>query len=107
MMDKTATFRSERATRYMTALCHHFGRRVSASCDDATGWVQFPFGRCEMSVEGGALHLRVQAEDPVRLEQVVEIVSSHLDRFAFRENPHLIWQPAEQHNLPSLKGTRT
>lgn len=49
-MKKTATFRSKRASRYMTALCHHFGRKVDTSCQAATGWVQFPFGRCEMSV---------------------------------------------------------
>lgn len=93
-MDKIATFKSERATRYMTALCHHFGRKVGANCNDANGWVQFPFGRCEMSVAGDELQLHAQAKDPDQLEQVVQIVSNHLDRFAFRENPKLNWQPA-------------
>lgn len=93
-MKKTATFRSKRASRYMTALCHHFGRKVDTSCQAATGWVQFPFGRCEMSVENDELTLNARAETHRQLDQVVQIVSSHLDRFAFRENPHLTWQTA-------------
>lgn len=93
-MDKVATFKSERANRYMAALCHHFGRKVDAGCDTANGWVQFPFGRCEMSLENDELTFHAHAEDPDRLDQVVQIVSNHLDRFAFRETPELRWQPA-------------
>lgn len=93
-MDKIATFKSERASRHMAALCHHFGRKVESQCRDETGWIQFPFGRCEMSVEDNQLNLRAHADDSDRLEQVVQILTSHLDRFAFRENPQLTWQPA-------------
>lgn len=93
-MEKIATFKSERANRYMTALCHHFGRKVETACDDTSGWVQFPFGRCDMAVEDHELQLHAKAEDNDQLEQVVSIVTSHLDRFAFRENPELNWQPA-------------
>ena len=91
-MNKIATFKSERAGRYMTALCHHFGRKVDTNCEETSGWVQFPFGRCDMAVEDQELLLTAQAEDADRLEQVVRIVTSHLDRFAFRENPELTWE---------------
>ena len=94
-MDKVATFKSERAMRYMKALCHHFARKVEANCEDVNGWVQFPFGRCDMAIENHQLKLHAQADDEERLEQVVRIVTSHLDRFAFRENPELNWQLAE------------
>lgn len=91
-MNKIATFKSDRAGRYMTALCHHFGRKVDTNCEETSGWVQFPFGRCDMVVEDQELMLTAQAEDEDRLEQVVRIVTSHLDRFAFRENPELTWK---------------
>lgn len=91
-MNKIATFKSERAGRYMTALCHHFGRKVDTNCEETSGWVQFPFGRCDMVVEDQELTLTAQAQDEDRLEQVVRIVTSHLDRFAFRENPELTWK---------------
>lgn len=91
-MNKIAKFKSERAGRYMTALCHHFGRKVETNCEKTSGWVQFPFGRCDMAVEDQELLLTAQAEDADRLEQVVRIVTSHLDRFAFRENPELTWE---------------
>lgn len=91
-MNKIATFKSERAGRYMTALCHHFGRKVDTNCEETSGWVQFPFGRCDMVVEDQELMLTAQAQDEDRLEQVVRIVTSHLDRFAFRENPELTWK---------------
>lgn len=99
-MHKIATFRSDRAGRYMSALCHHFGRKVDTGCDDTGGWVQFSFGRCEMSVQGDELTFTVSADDQSQLDQVVEIVASHFDRFAFRENPELRWRPAGADHAP-------
>lgn len=93
-MEMIATFKTERAKRYMQALCHHFGRKVDASCEDTNGWVEFPFGRCDMAIANHELEFHARAKDADALEQVVRIVTSHLDRFAFRENPDLNWQPA-------------
>ena len=91
-MNTTASFETDRASRYLKALCHHFGRKVDAKCDDTAGWVQFPFGRCEMSASGHILELNATAEDERQLSQVVKIVTSHLERFAFREDPKLEWK---------------
>ena len=76
----------------MKALCHHFGRKVDAACDETNGWVQFSFGRCEMTIKDHELRLHAKAENSDQLEQILHIVTSHLDRFAFRENPELNWQ---------------
>ena len=94
-MNTTASFETDRASRYLKALCHHFGRKVDAKCDDTAGWVQFPFGRCEMSAGDQKLDLTATADDERQLSQVVKIVTSHLERFAFREDPKLEWMAAE------------
>lgn len=73
-------------------LCDHFGKRVEASCDANNGWVQFPIGRCEMTAHPDLLEMLASADDQARLDQVTQIVTSHLERFAFRENPILDWQ---------------
>ncbi len=90
-MNTTSSFETDRASRYLKALCHHFGRKVDAKCDDTAGWVQFPFGRCEMSAGDQRLELTATADDERQLSQVVKIVTSHLERFAFREDPKLEW----------------
>ena len=103
-MEMIATVQSERAARYMTALCHHFGRKTDAGCVDTRGWVQFPFGRCDMTITDHELRLHAQADDEDALEQVIQIVTSHLDRFAFRENPDLNWRLVKASRPFSQKG---
>ena len=90
-MQTAASFKTERAGRYLKALCHHFGRKVEAECDETKGWVQFPFGRCEMVADESALNFRAFADDQRQLAQVTRIITGHLERFAFREDPKLTW----------------
>lgn len=74
-------------------MCTHFARKVPAICDDRSGQVAFPFGRCDMMADDACLTLTVSASDTVQLDQVIDIVTRHLERFAFRENPVLTWRP--------------
>lgn len=91
-MKTTASFETQRAGRYLKALCHHFGRKVDAACDETAGWVQFPFGRCDMTADDQRLEFSASAKDQRHLAQVTKIVTSHLERFAFREDPRLDWR---------------
>lgn len=95
-MNTFASFETDAAGRYLATLCNHFGRKVEAECDTNTGWVQFPFGRCELAANDKKLELTASAEDQNQLDQVMQIVTSHLERFAFRENPNLVWQAPSQ-----------
>lgn len=45
-----------------------------------------------MTADDSQLEMLASAEDQTRLNQVVQVVTNHLDRFAFRENPLLDWQ---------------
>ena len=85
-------FECDHPSRYLMALCNHFGRNVEAQCDANRGWVEFPFGRCDMTADESQLEFGASAEDEQRLSQVEKIMTSHLERFAFRENPRLTWK---------------
>ena len=91
-MNSSASFETERASSYMMTLCKHFGRKVEARYDASEGSVVFPFGRCDLAADQGSLKLLATADDKENLDAVVRIVTSHLERFAFRENPQIVWQ---------------
>ncbi len=93
-MEKHAEFETERAQRYMTALCHHFGRKVPIHLGETSGRIELPFGQCILVAQGGRLALEVSAETAAELDTAVKVISDHLERFAFRENPRLDWQPS-------------
>lgn len=91
-MNRHATFQTDCAHRYLVALCRHFGRSLDARQGANSGWVNFPKGRCEFRSDPGALTLTVTAGTAADLDQLTGIVTSHLERFAFREAPELRWQ---------------
>ncbi|WP_136440692.1 DUF2218 domain-containing protein [Pacificoceanicola onchidii] len=90
-----AIFQTDQANRHLTTLCHHFGRKVEARCDAGRAQIVFAFGQCDLAATDQQLELSAQAEDKARLDVVVDVVTRHLERFAFRENPQLDWHPAE------------
>ena len=90
-MQSVATFQTDQAKRHMTTLCKHFARKVPVTSKAQSGHVAFPFGQCDLTADRTGLTLVASAQDPHHLRQVIEIVTSHLERFAFRENPVLDW----------------
>lgn len=91
-MKSAAMFKTERASRHLAALCHHFGRKVEAECNEASGWVQFPFGRCDLLATPTCLEMHIAAESKEHIDTLAQVMTSHLERFAFRENPQLVWE---------------
>ncbi len=91
-MKSLASFQTRNASRYLNMLCTHFGKKVDAGSAGEKGWVEFPFGRCDMTADDSQLEMQAMAEDQPLLDLVIRIVTSHLERFAFRENPVLDWQ---------------
>ncbi|WP_371168980.1 DUF2218 domain-containing protein [Aliiroseovarius sp. 2305UL8-7] len=85
--------KTNHASKYLQQLGKHFGHKVPATFTSSQGNVTLPFGHCEMTASDSALSITVSGEhDEIgRLEQ---FISSHLSRFAFRENPTLAWQRA-------------
>lgn len=94
-MKRHTTFQTDCAHRYLAALCRHFGRSLDANHDANSGWVNFQNGRCVFRSDSSGLSLTVTAESTADLDQLTDFVTSHLERFAFREAPELRW-----HALP-------
>ncbi|MEO1795930.1 MAG: DUF2218 domain-containing protein [Pseudomonadota bacterium] len=95
-MTSYTRFDTPNAARFLTKLCEHFGRKVEAQETGGAGWVQFPFGRCEMKAASDHLEFRASAPSAEGLAMVVQVVTSHLERYAFRENPLLDWSTAPE-----------
>jgi len=92
-MDLYASFETEHGRRYLQTLCKHFGRKNPVRFGAQTGFIELPFGSCVLEVSGSRLNLSVSAETKPDLDRATQAVTSHLERFAFRENPDLKWNP--------------
>lgn len=93
-METHAEFQTERASRYLVSLCQHFGHKLPVELKETTGRIEFPFGQCNLESSEARLRLDASAATRDDLDKVVEVVTSHLERFAFRENPNIKWQSA-------------
>lgn len=91
----TARVETEKAARYLKALCNHFDRKGVAIYDDNAGRVRFPFGECELVAEESALLLRVTADSDGRFQRVRHVVADHLIRFANKEALVVNWAVME------------
>lgn len=102
MMLSESHITTDKSVVYMQRLCRHFAHKVPAECDEAHGRVQFAMGVCEMRATGTNLILRAQADNPEALERLKAVVSSHLERFAFREELKVQWKVSSQQNNEDL-----
>ena len=77
--------------RYLAQLCKHFSHRLPASWDDEGGCIEFPFGTCNLKARPDALSVSVEAASHADLDRMEQVVLSHLQRFAFREELAASW----------------
>lgn len=99
-MDAQTTFRTQRASQYLASLCKHFGHKVPVRHDAGCGQIEFPFGRCDLKANETELRLTAFADTRADLDKTVQVITSHLDRFAFRENPSLDWSEPQAARAP-------
>jgi hypothetical protein len=90
-MISTTTFKSDKASRYLQQLCKHFGHKVDVVFGQRQGRVTLPMGICDLEAADDNLVMRVSAENAEDLARLEQVVGSHLERFAFRDDPKLTW----------------
>ena len=90
-MKASTFFTTENAERYLGTLCKHFGHKAPVTHELGSGRIDLPFGQCALRADAKGLTLTVTASDAAQLDRTIQVISSHLDRFAFRENPDLTW----------------
>lgn len=87
-MERTiATVPTENGWKYLQQLCKHWAHKLDVELTDHKGVVRFPEAIATMTSDAGALTVEIEAQSPDVLERMKGVVSSHLDRFAFREAP--------------------
>lgn len=91
-MTLTTIFETEHGSQNLQTLCKHFGRKIPVQFTANAGVIQLPFGKCELVAGPTGLDLTVSADTEADLDRAAQVIASHLERYAFRENPELIWQ---------------
>lgn len=82
------------ASRYLQQLCKHWSHKFPATTFDvAHGVVPFGAATCTFDADASALRIRVEAS-PEDIGRMEEVVSKHLERFAFRETLDIGWSRA-------------
>jgi uncharacterized protein len=75
------------AAKYLQQLCKHWSHKLDVDLSDRRGVVRFPSAVATMEANQDSLLVTIEAEESETLERMKGVVSSHLDRFAFREAP--------------------
>ncbi len=94
MFTSNAKITTERASSYLQQLCKHFGHKIDVQFDAQAGLINFPFGSCALVAGLESLDLTVSAESQADITKACRVIASHLERFAFRENPKIEWHAA-------------
>lgn len=87
MTSSTAFVPTTNGSRYLQQLCKHWGHRLEVSFTPEEGKVNFPNAIATMTAHPATLEVRVEAAGREIIDQMKQVVASHLDRFAFREAP--------------------
>ncbi len=85
MPKATSRLASDRASRYLQAMCKHFAHKVEVRYDAERGWAAMPYGSLNMRAVENVLHFEIEAADEALLERLKAVIDAHIVRFAFRE----------------------
>ena len=76
------------ASRYLQQLAKHWSHKMEVSFTAEEGTIAFPNGSLlAMKADTGTLDVVLTVPDSEDVGRMRDVVSSHLDRFAFREAP--------------------
>ena len=90
-----ASAATDNASRYLQQLCKHWSHKFEVEFDAEHGRIPFDAETaCILDAEDGRLDMRLEGEDPERVERLTDVVTDHLKRFAFREDLKLAWHKA-------------
>ncbi|KTW03383.1 DUF2218 domain-containing protein [Sphingomonas sanguinis] len=76
------------ASRYLQQLAKHWSHKMEVVFTPEEGTITFPNGsKLEMRASSDTLDVILNVPEDGDVARMREVVSSHLDRFAFREAP--------------------
>ncbi|MNT80912.1 hypothetical protein D3C72_2204430 [compost metagenome] len=82
-----AVVATESGWKYLQQLCKHWAHKLDVELTEQKGVVRFSEAVATMTSDATSLTVEIEAQSEDVLERMKGVVSSHLDRFAFREAP--------------------
>jgi hypothetical protein len=73
-------------------LCKHFAHKIQAHWEETQGHVQFEMGTANMFASTDVLTLFCKANNAIDLDDIVDTIDRHFERFAKAEELVLEWQ---------------
>jgi hypothetical protein len=89
---ESAAVPTAQARRYLGQLCKHFAHKLPVTFDEIAGTIPFASGTCHLVATDAALTIDLEAPAD-GMEELRDVVTRHLDRFAFREELVYDWHP--------------
>jgi len=75
------------ASKYIQQLCKHWSHRLEVDLSEQKGVVRFPDAVVTLEAWPDDLSVTIDTQEKEAVERMKGVVTSHLDRFAFREAP--------------------
>jgi hypothetical protein len=91
ILTMTASVETFTPERYAKQLAAHLGRRNAVRKDPHGTRVVLTGGECLLSPHDQVLDLHAQASTQAELDQVTQLVGSHLERFGQRNGLTVTW----------------
>lgn len=73
--------------KYVRQICKHWSHKLETEINGDRGKVFFPTAVTAMDADETGITITISGEGRDDVEQLTGVVSSHIDRFAFREDP--------------------
>jgi hypothetical protein len=93
-LQATAVVPTATPDRYAKQLAAHLGRRCDVAEEPAGIRLTLPGGNCLLHSESDCLELTATAPTSAELDQVKQVVGSHLERFGQRHELQVSWRAA-------------
>lgn len=88
MTVRVARVPTQSASRYLQQLAKHWSHKMEVSFSEQEARIAFPNGATlDLRADSETLDVRLAVPEEGDVARMEEVVSSHLDRFAFREAP--------------------
>lgn len=79
------------ASRYLQQLCKHWSHKFETEFDPSRGRILLPLGEARLTATPDTLVIDLTATDGANMKTFQEVVVSHIERFAFREELRFDW----------------
>ncbi|TNE36453.1 MAG: DUF2218 domain-containing protein [Alphaproteobacteria bacterium] len=89
-----STVKTTHGSRYLQQLCKHFRHKIPADFNKQAGRIIFEEGKCDLAASENGLVMTVSATGKAEGARLQNILTRHLERFAFREDLEITWSAA-------------